>query len=246
MTRASYYCRIDHNGCPSCKAEDFGQTPILSDSLALAWELTDQERRMFDEREGHSCLICGMSKRVRMLYWSLKKLLPELQRLDILHLNRINGLSGPLREARILVETVYRPDLPFGTLVEGYVNQDMTDLKFTNCSFDVVIHSETLEHIHDYEKALSEATRVLRPEGRQLYTVPLLHNRLTRRRMIVGTNGERIDLLPPSFHGNVGEYPVVWEFGGDFFQKRGAYIAQIHYDDYWSNPTIFTIIENKS
>ena len=131
-------------------------------------------------------------------------------------------------------------------MVGEYVNQDMTDLKFTNCSFDAVIHSETLEHVDEYEKALAETARVLRPGGCQLYTIPLLHNRLTRRRMIIGTNGERINLLPPSFHGNEEEYPVVWEFGVDFFQERAAYITQIHYDDYWSNPTIFTIVEERS
>jgi len=246
MARIYHYCRIDHNGCPSCGGKDFGQSPILTDSLAAAWELTDSERREFDEREGHTCLICGMSKRVRMLYCILKRLLPDFKQLDILHINRINGLSQPLEAARTLVETVHRPDLPFGALVEGYVNQDMTNLKFADRSFDVVIHSETLEHVHDYEKALSEATRVLRSGGRQFYTVPLLHSRLTRRRMIVGTNNERIDLLPLSFHGNEGEFPVVWEFGGDFLQKRNARIAQVHYDDHWSNPTIFTIVEGKS
>ena len=246
MARTLYYCRIDYSGCPSCKASDFQQTPILNNALALAWDLTGQQRRKFDEREGHTCLNCGMSKRVRMLYWSMRKLLPDLQQLDILHLNRVNGLSKPLRTARTLVETVYSPDRPFGAQVEEYVNQDITNLTFEDCSFDAVIHSETLEHLHDYEKALFEGARVLRPGGLQFYTVPLLHNRLTRRRMNVGTRGERIDLLPRSFHGNEGEYPVVWEFGGDFFKKREAHINQIHYDDYWSNPTIFTIIESKT
>ena len=121
----------------------------------------------------------------------------------------------------------------------------MTRLTFGNDFFDLVIHSETLEHLHDYEAALCEARRVLKPGGYQVYSVPLLHHRQTRRRITRGADGKLIHLLPLSTHGLEEEYPVVWEFGGDFIKERGDLIYEIHYDDYRKNKTVFSIVEQK-
>ncbi len=143
------------------------------------------------------------------------------------------------------METIYHPGMQHGDSVNGLVHQDMTCLTFPDSSFDLVLHSDTIEHILDYEKALSEAHRVLKPGGIQIYTVPLLHKRRTRQRISVDVSGRRTDLLPPSGHGSEGEYPVVWEFGGDFLIRRRRRIATIQYDNYWINPTVFAILEQK-
>ena len=45
-------------------------------------------------------------------------------------------------------------------------------LPFEAHSFDVVICSEVLEHIHDYRLVLAEIRRVLRPGGRLVVSVP--------------------------------------------------------------------------
>lgn len=45
-------------------------------------------------------------------------------------------------------------------------------LPFDDGSFDKVIASEVLEHIHDDESALAELARVLRPGGRLAVTIP--------------------------------------------------------------------------
>jgi len=48
-----------------------------------------------------------------------------------------------------------------------------TDLPFENKQFDLVIHCEVLEHIHDDRKVLSELFRVLQPSGRLVISVPV-------------------------------------------------------------------------
>jgi SAM-dependent methyltransferase len=48
-----------------------------------------------------------------------------------------------------------------------------TDLPFENEQFDLVLHSEVLEHIDDDRKVLSELFRVLKPEGRLIISVPV-------------------------------------------------------------------------
>jgi len=49
---------------------------------------------------------------------------------------------------------------------------DATQLPFSNGSFDRIIASEVLEHIHDDEGALQELFRVLKPGGRIAITIP--------------------------------------------------------------------------
>ena len=245
MSRILRLCRIDKKGCVNCRSRVFSFSPVISDSLAKSWELSERERTRFDQREGNSCRNCRMSSRVRMLLWSLQRLLPAYQNPSILHLNQINEMSKPLSQAGTLTETAFSPKDPPGAIINGFSNQDMTSLTFGGNSFDLVVHSETLEHIENYELALRESHRVLKPGGYQVYTVPLIHNRRTRQRIKVEPSGEPVYLLPLSCHGNEGEYPVFWEFGGDFLKTRRQQIFEIHYDNFWFNRTVFTVIEQK-
>ncbi|HKZ42375.1 MAG TPA: methyltransferase domain-containing protein, partial [Candidatus Hodarchaeales archaeon] len=194
---------------------------------------------------GNICSSCRMSKRVRMLLWSLERILPAANNAAILHLNRTNELGKALSQFGPVLETAYIPDQPTGVIVNGILNQDMACLTFDSNTFDVAIHSETLEHMADYERALLEVHRILHPGGCQVYSIPLIHNRSTRQRIKIDSSGKPVNLLPPSFHGNEAEFAVFWEFGGDFLAKRGELISEIHYDNYWFNRTVFTVIERK-
>ncbi len=49
---------------------------------------------------------------------------------------------------------------------------DMLDLPFTKDSFDVVICSEVLEHVHKQHRAVSEIIRVLKPGKKLVVSVP--------------------------------------------------------------------------
>ena len=49
---------------------------------------------------------------------------------------------------------------------------DATALRFEDNSFDAVICSEVLEHLPDYDAALAEIRRVLKPSGRLCVSVP--------------------------------------------------------------------------
>lgn len=90
-----------------------------------------------------------------------------------------------------------------------YPQHDMTNLSFDDGAFDLVIHSDTLEHIENPVRALEECRRVLKPSGRLCFTVPIIHGRLSRNR-----SG-----LAPSFHGAAGDglndFRVHTEFGAD-------------------------------
>lgn len=49
---------------------------------------------------------------------------------------------------------------------------DATRLPFADASFDIVICSEVLEHIHDHRRAMAELQRVLKPSGDLVISVP--------------------------------------------------------------------------
>ncbi|MBF0376662.1 MAG: class I SAM-dependent methyltransferase [Desulfamplus sp.] len=51
-------------------------------------------------------------------------------------------------------------------------NSDINLLPFANNTFDVVICSEVMEHIHQEQKALEELKRVLKPNGQLALSVP--------------------------------------------------------------------------
>src|SRR5262245_53875965 len=148
MNRVLRWCRIDSHGCINCKSQVFTKQKIISDELASAWSLSRRERRWFDEREGQFCQGCRMSERVRMLLWSLKRIQPEFLALHILHLNQTNDLTQAISKAERLIETTYLPSRELGAELNGCSNQDMTRLTFESERFDLVIHSETLEHVH--------------------------------------------------------------------------------------------------
>jgi ubiquinone/menaquinone biosynthesis C-methylase UbiE len=87
---------------------------------------------------------------------------------------------------------------------------DMQQMSFGDSSIDIIIHSDTLEHIPDSKRALQECRRVLKP-GHLFYTVPIVIGRLTWTRRD----------LPPSYHGRAGvnrdDCIVQTEYGADFW-----------------------------
>ena len=84
-------------------------------------------------------------------------------------------------------------------------------MSFADASTDLIIHSDTLEHVPDSKAALDESGRVLKPGGHLFYTVPIIIGRLTSTR-----HG-----LPPSYHGTSGvnreDCKVQTEYGADFW-----------------------------
>ena len=126
--------------------------------------------------------------------------------------------------------------LPSHKLIE-YPQFDMLNIEFE--SFDFVIHSNTLEHVPNPERALSECRRVLRSNGKCIFTVPIIVDRMTRSR-----TG-----LAPSYHGQSGvpadDQVVCSEFGADIWQtvlKAGFCSCEIFSFEY---PAALVLIARK-
>ena len=90
-------------------------------------------------------------------------------------------------------------------------------LTYPDASFDLILTSESLEHVPDLAAALAEIHRVLVPGGRHIFTIPVLPGvPQTYPRMRVREDGSIEKLAPEIRHpgGDVG-YPVFTEFGTD-------------------------------
>ncbi|WP_444921668.1 class I SAM-dependent methyltransferase [Microbulbifer sp. CnH-101-G] len=75
-----------------------------------------------------------------------------------------------VRTASERAEPFNHPKHAKGRLLLGVANG--LQLPFADATFDVVICSEVLEHIHEYKEVLAEIDRVLKPSGIFAATVP--------------------------------------------------------------------------
>jgi SAM-dependent methyltransferase len=194
--------------CYACGGADFADRAILWDDLVAAWELSDSERRYVDRQQGTHCLDCGSSLRSIVLAKAITDTFSDASflvkatesstaaRLRFLEINEAGSL------------TQFLSKLPQHTL-GVYPTIDMQRLPYENCMFDIVVHSDTLEHVQNPDLALRETARVLQSDGAMCFTVPIIVDRQSRT-----TLGR-----PPSFHGFPGggqdDLRVHTEFGAD-------------------------------
>jgi SAM-dependent methyltransferase len=210
--------------------EDWGLTPRLAEAMA--------------RRESCDCAWCGGKLRARRLARVLLETYPvgtpprparsvaewvrdpETWALRVAEINRIDGLHDVLGALPSLAASDFRPGDTPGLVSDGCRNEDLTSLTYPDASFDLVLTSETLEHVPDLAAGLAEIRRVLVQGGRHLFTVPRLPGVAeTFARATVDDRGGVVPHATPICHpgGDVG-YPVFTEFGEDcldLFRRAG-------------------------
>jgi SAM-dependent methyltransferase len=120
--------------------------------------------------DNFGCPHCGSTDRERHLfiYLSQPGLLQRIAGGKVLHF-------APERYLRLLVQQQQPQE---HILADMYPNSaeiqkiDMLDIGFPDNHFDLVIANHVLEHVHDYQQAVRELTRVLKPGGRAILQTP--------------------------------------------------------------------------
>jgi SAM-dependent methyltransferase len=158
---------------------------------------------------------------------------PLGQSLRIAEINRIEGLHEQLACLPDLASSDYVPGAGHGAMVAGVRSEDLTSLTYADESFDVVLTSETLEHVPDLSAALCEIRRVLVPGGIHICTVPILPSvQRTFARTVIRSDGTLDHHFPVICHpgGDIG-YPVFTEFGLDFPEivLQAGFIVSIYF-----------------
>jgi len=206
--------------CTVCGGSSFSSKNILWENLIQEWGLSEHEARYIDRQQGTHCDQCGCNLRSLALAKAIlssagcdstfKRFLgsPRTWLKRVLEINEAGTLSAYLKR------------LPRGTLAT-YPEIDMQRLPYADASFDLVLHSDTLEHVPDPLMGLRECQRVLRPGGWCCFTVPIITGRLSRTRQG----------LPPSHHGrsttDQADMLVQTEYGSDFWEP----ILQAGFDE---------------
>lgn len=201
--------KIFSDKCPCCGESNFFQKNILWDDLIDAWGLSKNEVDYINRQQGFRCITCG----ARLRSMAIAAWICEHFEFKGTLLEAIRS-STELKESRVLEIneagqlTQFLKDLPLHTL-GCYPDIDIQALPYPDESFDLVIHSDTLEHVPDPVQALRECRRVLKKSGRCVYTVPVIVDRLTRP----------TDRGLASYHGTSGsvaeDFKVWTEFGAD-------------------------------
>jgi len=171
------------------------------------WRLSPEEAAYVERQQGFHCISCGSNLRSMVLaksildFYGAREPFADFIRdadrdLAILEINEAGNLSQFLRLSR-------------GHHLVEFPDVDMTSLPFATASFDLVVHSDTLEHVPHPIAGLAECRRVLRKGSACAFTVPIIVGRLTSSR--AG--------LPPSYHlGGPEKDPrtlVHTEYGAD-------------------------------
>ena len=232
---------------------------VLWPGLVAEWELTPPWHRWMDEREGSRCAWCGSSLRSGQLAAAIVSAVnrrcgsaatrlaalfrdPRARALAIAEVNSAGNLHRYLARCPGLRYS------EFGSRSAHVPSQDLMNLSYPDASFDLVITSDTLEHVPDIDRALRETLRVLRPGGTHLFTVPVVWDRATRQRARL-EGSVLTHLLPPSHHGAPAEgksdFLVFYEFGADFVDRcrsAGFEIELLRHED---NPAVVTFVARK-
>ena len=177
--------------CSVCGGTTFVERPVLWDKLVGEWQLAPHERSYIDRQQGTCCRSCGANLRSIALADAIRAAFgtgltladfvatSEAKRISVLEINQAGSLSPVLRQLT-------------GHISALYPTVDMHAMPYADDAFDLVVHSDTLEHVAHPIRALDECRRVLRPGAALCFTVPTVVERLSRSR-----TG-----LPKSYHGS--------------------------------------------
>jgi SAM-dependent methyltransferase len=208
---------------------------VIPRRLEELWGLSPGLAEALARKESCDCASCGAKLRCRRIAQAVLGLYPvgdppapasslaqwaedaRIQGLRVAEINRIDGVHDVLRRLPHFDASDYRPGADPGAVVEGVRSEDLTRLTYPDAGFDLVLTSETLEHVPDLGAALGEIRRVLAPGGRHVFTVPLLPQTLrTFPRAVVRPDGSVEDRARRIAHpGGDWGYPVFTEFGAD-------------------------------
>ena len=200
--------RIPMN-CTVCGSDSFAQKDVLWPDLVSAWQLAPDEAAYINRQQGFHCLQCGNNLRMMALAAAIVRAMGFAGTLAQMCMP-----SSPMRVLEINTAgllTQFLKKLPGHALVE-YPEFDMMNLALASESYDLVVHSDSLEHVTDPVKGLAECRRVLREAGHCVFTIPVVVGRMSRSR----------EGLPPSHHGQAStatdDQLVRTEFGADAWQ----------------------------
>ena len=193
-------------------------------------------------REHLLCRRCRLNNRMRAAVQIFEQEFGNNQNLMIYLTERKTPLYRWMKEKYPNTQgSEYLGDaIPYGKHdKDGVRNETLTKLTWANQNFDLILSFDVFEHIPNYKRAFRECARVLKPNGKMLFTIPFVtNNRHNLIRARVGRDGKIDHLLPPEFHGdplNQSGCLAFYHFGWELLDEiRTCGFAEIEALFYWS------------
>jgi SAM-dependent methyltransferase len=222
---------------------------VIPPRLVALWGLTERQAAALARKESCDCAGCGSKLRARRLAEVILDLYPvagrrapdlrswarspEAGELRIAQINRIDGVQEALGNLARFHPSDYVADARPGSHVGGVRSESLMGLTYEDERFDLVLTSETLEHVPDLSTALAEIRRVLVPGGLHVFTAPVSPAvPKTYPRARLADDGSIVDLATPIMHpgGDMG-YRVFTEIGLDFpdLLERAGFQTEVRF-----------------
>lgn len=171
-------------------------------------------------RDSYLCWKCSSIPRQRALIVALNLFYADWKNLTI-HESSPSGASSIFIEKNCpqYVSSHFFQDRLGGEFKNGIRCENLEKMTFEDSSFDLIITQDVFEHIMNPAAALREISRVLKPGGAHVFTMPWypkLKQTVQRAKMV---NGEIEFLEEPVYHGNPIDTEgslVTFDWGLDF------------------------------
>lgn len=150
---------------------------------------------------------CGSIPRERALMKVIRDFYPNYRELAIHESSPVGrGVSKLLKtECPAYSASQYFPNISPGESdpITNFRCENLEALTFRDSTFDLFITQDVMEHVFNPVEAFREISRVLRPGGAHIFTVPLTNKvKPTERRAELLESGEILHHFEPEYHGN--------------------------------------------
>jgi 2-polyprenyl-3-methyl-5-hydroxy-6-metoxy-1,4-benzoquinol methylase/glycosyltransferase involved in cell wall biosynthesis len=143
------------------------------------------------------------------------------RQLKIAEINACGVLHSYLKDHPNVYYSEWLPEVKPGEVHDGVRCEDLQCLTYPGNYFDIILTSETLEHVPDPDRAWREIWRTLKGDGYHLFTIPVVPSQKQTIQRIRFVEGVRQDLLEPAYHGSPERQDmlVYTDFGMDVTEK---------------------------
>ena len=157
--------------------------------------------------------------------------------IDILETDEVSAISKTLRVNQSYVVSTYAPNLPDGDLGNGLYNVDLQNIPFPAECFEIILTSDVMEHVRDFDRAHAEIFRCLKPGGAHIFTVPFDENALETKTLIDTSSPRDIYLERPHMHGDprsggIAAYRICGLSMLDVLRSIGFEVDMVRVSDY--------------
>ena len=181
--------------------------------------------KMPSYRERMVCSICGLNNRQRFMASYLTLCARNSQDPTVYIQEQVTPFFKAVTDlpnCQIIGSEYLGPEFKPGEIVKNIRHEDALALSFADQTFDILCSNDVFEHVPDIEKAFSEAFRILKLQGKLLFSVPFLTTEMTSAKRAELLNGKVRYLAPERYHGNpvsANGSLVFYDVGWDILDK---------------------------